>query len=171
MPNWKESSPELVRQIVNSGEQYIEGQVTLATSADQRAAVLGGIFTAAGTGVIAGLIAAVASEHISAAVVVGALLSSTLFLVGAALCLSTAFPADFYLPGTRPANWYDDLDNKVEIIEALGEYAENCQEKIEDNSRVITKNARRFVWGAYLGIAAPFIGLISWFLMTVPCID
>lgn len=169
MPKWKESNPDIVRQIVTSGEQYISGQVTLATSADQRASVLGGIFTAAGTGVIGGLIAAVASGNVSPAIVAGALLSSGLFLVGSALCLSTALPADFYLPGTRPANWYEDLAEGRELSEALGEYAENCQDKIENNSRTLAKNARRFFWGANLGIGAPFVGLIAWYLLSAHC--
>lgn len=167
MPKWKESDPEIVRQIVLSGEQYITGQVTLATSADQRASVLGGVFTAAGTVAIGGLIAAVAGGNVSLAIVVGALLSAALFLIGAALCISTVLPADFYLPGTRPANWYEDLADKKELLESFGEYAENCQEKIDANSNVLSRNAQRFIWGAYMGVIAPLVGLVTWFLLTV----
>lgn len=164
MPNWKNAKPELLQQIVQEGETYLQGQLTLATSADQRAAVLGGIFAASGTALTATLIAAVSTNNVAVSLLFGGAVSAALFLVAAGLCLLTALPVGFDLPGNEPKSWYGDVENGTEIHNALAEEAENYQEKIVDNRNVLKSNAVRFRLGAITGIAAPFVGAIIWMI-------
>ncbi|MCW5772761.1 MAG: hypothetical protein KIT16_14045 [Rhodospirillaceae bacterium] len=168
MPKWKDADLDLVREIAHSGEKYVAAQLAIATSADQRAAVLGGVFLAAGTAIIAGLIAAAAAatKPLSAGMIVGGLAASALFLIAAGLCIFTALPIGFYLPGSRPANWYDDVDEKRDLPEVLGQHAQNFQEKIEKNAKTLEANAGKFKWGAICGIAAPVAGIVLWFVIS-----
>ena len=144
MRNWKDANPDLVKEVLREGEVYLQGQLTLATSADQRAAVLGGIYTAAAAAIIAGLIAALATGQISAAISVGGFFSAGLFLLGAGLCISTALPADFYLPGNHPESWYEDIDANRNILESLGEQTEYYQRAINGNRSFLKRNGSRF---------------------------
>ena len=164
---WLHSDPETIQEIVREGEAYLAGQLTLATSADQRATILGGVYVAAGTAIMAGLISAIASGGATIGIVIGALIAAGLFLVGAGLCISTALPAKFFLPGTPPEHWYEDLDDRKELHEALGEQAENYQSEIQANSNLLKRNAPRFLAGAICGIAAPVAGILAWFLASV----
>ena len=167
MRNWKSANPDLVKEVLREGEVYLQGQLTLATSADQRAAVLGGIYTAAAAAIIAGLIAALATGQISAAISVGGILSAGLFLIAAGLCISTVLPADFYLPGNHPESWYEDIDANRDLLESLGEEAEHYQGSINKNRTFLKRNAGRFRWGAISGLAAPIVGFASWFMLSV----
>lgn len=167
VPEWKPEKIDLVREVFRSGEKYLDGQLQLATSADQRAAVLGGVYTAAGTAVVGYLLAIFTSWQASLAILVGGLLAAVLFVAGAALCICTCLPAGFYLPGNEPEQWYGDVDNGRDLAEVLGEEAENYQSKIADNRATLQRNARLYKWGAIAGIAAPVLGFLVWFLMSV----
>lgn len=165
-PNWKNAKPDLVKQIVQEGETYLQGQLTLATSADQRAAVLGGIFAASGTALIAALLATVSAGNVSAPLLAGGAVSAIMFVAAAGQCLRTVLPVGFYLPGNEPKNWYSDVENGVDIDDALAAEAENYQEKIVDNRDVLKRNGARFRIGAYVGITAPLMGAVIWLFMT-----
>lgn len=164
MSKWEKASPEMIREITRQAELFLDGQVKLATSADQRASVLGGIFTAAGTAIIAGLIAA---PSYSLGLVVGALLSAIMFLIGAGLCICTALPAGFYLPGNHPESWDDEVREQKSLDYALSTIAQNYQEEIEHNKTTLKTNAGKFKLGTFLGLCAPLVGLIAWFLLSV----
>lgn len=164
MPNWTNVDLETVREVAREAEVYLHGQLNLAISADQRAAVLGGIYTAAGTAIVAGLIAA---SSLTEQLFWGGFVSAAMFLVGAGLCVFTALPGGFYLPGNQPQSWYADIDDNKPLLEALGETAENSQEEIEHNRAFLQKNAKRFRLGAFLGVTAPLAGIVIWFLLSV----
>ena len=80
------------KEIVRGGEAYLDGMLKIATSADQRASGLAGMFTAAATALLAATVALAnpawnVPGHIS-----------LMFLLGALVCLSTVMPAKFWLP-------------------------------------------------------------------------
>lgn len=167
MPDWKKADPELVREVVREAELFIQRQVTLATSADQRAAMLGGIFTAAATALIVGVIAVVTNGIAAPGIVWGGVVAALLFVIAAGLCISTVLPVEFGLPGNEPQNWYEDIESERGLSELLGEEAEREQGKIGDNNAVLIANARRFKWGAIARISAPLVGLVVWFLLSI----
>jgi hypothetical protein len=162
---WAKAEVELVREVAREAEVYLQGQLTLATSADQRAAVLAGIYIAAGTAIIAGIIAA--SPSLTLALAVGGLVAAGMFLAGATLCIITCLPAGFSIPGNQPESWDDDVEDNTPIRDALGEAADIAQDQISENRAFLRKNAKRFRLGALLGASSPLVGLVLWFLLWV----
>jgi len=82
------------------------------------------------------------------------------------MCLSVIMPVSFWLPGCEPDNWAPDVNTGKKLHDCLGERSAHIQEQIADNLRVIATNARKFRWGASCGIAAPFIGVLAWALVS-----
>ena len=159
MPDWKTADLEMVREMVREAELVLEGQVSFAMSADQRASSLAGIYTATATALVAGVVAA---EALSPSVVVGGLVSAAFFIGGAGLCISTVLPTKFHVAGNEPEGWYGDVASGRPLVEALGEQAEHYQEAISFNNEKMKSCAIRYRGGAILGIAAPLAGLLCW---------
>lgn len=162
------STPETTREIVREAEIYLQGQLTLATSADQRASVMASVFTAAGAAIVAGLITLFSSKTATdfGPVFAGGVVAATLFLAGAGLCVWATLPVAFDLPGNQPEAWEEDVKAGKPLDDSLAEQAEHYQGKIEDNRKALKRNAGRFRWGAIFGIAAPFIGFLIWLFAT-----
>jgi len=169
MPNWSDADKDMVKHVAREAEMYLGGQVTLGTSADQRASVLGGVFMAAGTAIVAGLLGILSAGFMSWSIIVGGSISAILLLVASGLCILATVPVGFWLPGNEPKSWYEDVDSNRPLLEAMGEEAEQIQEKIEENRKELKKNARRFKWGAFLGVTAPFVGAVV-YLLAMGCI-
>src|SRR5262245_51178602 len=100
-PDWKQADVELIKEILRQAEVRLSAQVTLATSSDQRAAVLAGIWVAGATGVIAALVALQPASR-SIPLLVGGSCAIGLFLLGAFFCIWATMPVQFYPPGNRP---------------------------------------------------------------------
>jgi hypothetical protein len=166
--DWKNADKDMTTRIVEEGQTYLDGQLRLATSADGRAAALAGVFTAAAAAIMAGLIAlTVASKPDFAAkypIYLGGGIAALLFLAAAAHAIAAMLPISFWLPGNEPESWYGDVDSKKAMMEALGEEAEHIQSKIEDNRKVLKRNARLFKRAAILGICAPTAGATLWLI-------
>mgnify|MGYP000051836444 CR=1 FL=1 len=165
--DWSKTSGETIKEIVRESEIYLQGQLTLAISADQRASVMASVFAAAGAVIVAGLITLVASDTTDfAPVFIGGAFSAMLFLVGAGMCVWATLPVGFDLPGGQPEDWKKDVETGTSLDGSLAEQAEHYQGKIEDNRKALQKNAGRFQFGAISGIAAPFIGFLVWLFAT-----
>ena len=153
------------REIIRGGEVYLDGMLRVATSADQRASGLAGVFTAAATALLAAVVTLANLAPIMPGklpLMLGGGAASLMFLIGAVTCLRTIMPVRFWLPGCEPHNWQSDVATGKKLHDCLGERATHIQEAIADNVKVVEMNARRFKWGARFGIAAPFVGLLVW---------
>jgi hypothetical protein len=160
IPDWEKAGPELVKEALRQGELRLSAQVTLATSADQRATVLAGIYVAAATGVIAAL--ATAPDAIKSPILIaGAGAAASCFLAGAIFCIFATLPTTFWTPGNDPEAWWDDIIQNKKIKTALGEQAVHFNSHILGNRRIIERNAKRFRLGAIFGISAPIAGLFA----------
>jgi hypothetical protein len=165
--DWKNADKDMSTRIVNEGQTYLDGQLRLATSSDGRAAALAGVFTAAAAALMAGLIALTVSQVGLASkypIYLGGGVAALFFLIAAAHCIAAILPVGFYLPGNEPLSWYEDVESKKDMAEALGEEAEHIQSKIEDNRKVLTRNARLFKRAALIGISAPTAGTGLWLI-------
>src|SRR5437879_5752004 len=114
------------REIIREGEAYLDGQLRIATSADQRASSLAGMFTAAATALLAATVAlANPALNVSGRVPLsfGAGAAALMFLAGAILCLSVVMPISFYLPGCEPGNWQSDVAAGKKLHDCSGERA------------------------------------------------
>lgn len=167
--DWTKNTEDAAREVVREAEAFLTAQVALAVSADQRASSMASIFTAAGAGLIVGLMTLASSDHAAATsslgIYVGGGIASILFLVAAIFSMSAALPVDFEVPGNVAASWKDDIESGRPLREALGELAETYDEKIASNNTVLADNARRFKRGAQLAISAPALGALAWVLV------
>jgi hypothetical protein len=157
--DWKSKNIELIQEASRHAEAKLAAQLQIATSADQRAAVLGGIYVAAATGII-GALASGAADNLGRPLMIGAFLSAAAFLIGAYLCIFAMLPISFDIPGNEPSNWYDDIDQNRDLKDAIGEQLDCFDEAIRENNRRVAKNARLFKAGALIGISAPLLGIV-----------
>jgi hypothetical protein len=168
MSDWSQAKDGIVDEILRTSEDYLAGTVTVAASADQRAAVVAGTFATAGAAIVAGVIgfsAAVPDTNRHAVgIYVGGLLSAFLFLLGALFCFRAAMPIGFNLPGTQPHTWVSDIKNGRTLDECKHDLINLHETSISENLDILRANARWFSIGAYCGIAAPFVGAVIWFV-------
>jgi hypothetical protein len=162
-------SDEFAQEIVREGEAYLSGQVQIATSADQRAAVMASVFAAAGAALMAGVLTAASGQFTNeaASLLIGGTAAAILFLVGASFCVRATMPQTFWVAGAEPENWESDVAAGRPLKDALGEQAGNIQEKIDENNATLMRNAWWFKWGGRFGIAAPFAGLMLWLMFLI----
>ena len=153
---------EFAKEIIRAAETNLSGQVIVATSADQRAAVMASVFAAAGAALIVGM--AALTRDFSAGVVAGGFVAGVLFLIGAALCVKATMPVKFWLGGAEPHDWADDCKVGRNFVECLSQQADHLQQRITENQEIIESNSKWFFWGASIGVAAPFVGLAIWLL-------
>jgi len=168
--DWSRGSPELKKQILEESNSFLSGTVAIAASADQRAAVMAGTFTAAATAIVAGLMALGATAggiHQLFPVYAGGVVAAAAFAVGALFCVLAMMPANFYLPGSTPAEWEDDVIANRSLEACRTDMIQIAGRRALHNRGVIAKNASRFLVGVSAGIFAPFAGLIVWGLWTI----
>jgi hypothetical protein len=166
MVDWSTAKDGIVDEVLKTSETYLAGTVTIAASADQRAAVVAGTFATAGAAIVAGVIgfsaAVTGSNPYALPVYFGGLLAALLFLMGALFCIRAAMPVGFNLPGTQPSGWEDDVVSGRTLQHCQHDLITLRENAIKENLATIRRNARRFTIGAYFGIAAPFVGAVAW---------
>jgi hypothetical protein len=165
-PDWSKADPNVVSEIIRQSELRLQTQCQIATQADQRATVLAGIYAAAATGVIVAV--ATTPKSLTTSVEIGAGFAIILFLLGAFFCVLSIMPVTIRAPGTDPQLWYADVLSARTLVDALGEQAQNYDEMIRENRATMAKNGARFSIGAFLGISAPFVGVIAALLALLP---
>jgi hypothetical protein len=133
MPKWEGAKDGILEEILLNRDTFLPGQLTFATSADQRAAFLGSIFAASAAAIIGG---AAWGTFVSAVTIAG-LVTASLLLVASGICLLTACPANFSLPGTQPDN------------------------------RVLERIAMILRWGTVVGFSSPLAGFLAWIFFAI----
>lgn len=165
-PIWTGKNIDLIREACRHGESMLSAQVDIATSADQRASVLAGIYAAVATGIIGAIVTRTGLFQ-ELPLAVGSILTAIAYLVGAALCIFATLPVSFWAPGNRPSEWYSDIEQNVPLEVAIGDQAAHFDDHIITNNKVIERNARLFFWGAVVGVTAPLLGI---FFAGVTCL-
>lgn len=162
-----DNRPELLQEVVRGAEKFLDGQVNLATSADRRAASMIGVFAAAAAGIAAASIGAYLTNNttIGPATFIAGMVTAAMFIIGGGLCWLSAKPAGIHLPGTTPAAWKKDLSANTGIDSARQQLADNYQDYIVHNQKLLERCARLYCFGSLFGISAPFVGGIIWMLM------
>lgn len=152
---------EMVQEIVSRGETYLQAQLSVATSNDQRAASMAGIFSPVALAVVAGLFSASpgALGAMYRPLLVSGAVTAILFSLASILCGLAVQPSDFLFPGTQPGNWDEDVQQKTPLLESLASLGKNYQDKINRNRQSIEQHADLFRYGLYAGIGAPIFGI------------
>jgi hypothetical protein len=171
MVDWSKAKEGIVTEVLKDSETYLAGTVTIAASADQRAAVVAGTFATAGAAIVAGVIGFVAAASQDNAyalpIYAGGLIAALLFISGAIFCIRAAMPVGFYLPGTRPSGWGADVVDGRSLQECQHDLIDIRESAITANIEIIKRNAKNYKLGAYLGISAPVAGALVWLLIVV----
>lgn len=149
----------LIKEACRNGENRISAQITIATSADQRATILAGIYVAASVGIIAAL-ATYQHECRTIPIKLMCFSASLVFIISSMLCIISTFPVEFWLPGNDPKEWEIDIEKNTPIAEAIHEQASYFDNEIKQNNATMKKNAKMFKIGALMGILAPIIGVM-----------
>jgi hypothetical protein len=160
------------KEIVREGTVFLEGQLKIATAADARASSLAAMFIAAASALTAGVVISIFNSANSPLtsklpLMLGGGVAALCFIAAAILCIFVLQPADFWLPGLAPENWKEDIAQGKALDECLHERADHIQEQIDANNKLIGRNARLFRIGAFIGVSAPFVGVVVWILASM----
>src|SRR5262249_18996017 len=87
--DFSKATPDTLREVIREAESYLEGQVSFATSADQRVSVMASVFATAGTVIASALMTVAATEQIGdlVPVFVGGGIAAVLFVIAASCCV------------------------------------------------------------------------------------
>lgn len=162
VPDWNRCDERVVREIVERAEVHLQSLLQVGLSMNQRAGNLGGVFVAAATALIAGLLAIDSQFTSSIRLYSAGGAAAGLFLCAAVCCLRATFPLPFNLPGNAPQNWYETANSANSLLAALGGEAENYQQYIDDNRRALRKYSGSLKVGLLLGTAAPVLGAAAY---------
>lgn len=154
--DFSQVKPEVAREVLRLGEVQMQAIQALVVGANQRAATLCGVLTAAAAVTMGGVAAAHAAGKVD--LVLAGVLVALMLLAGAAFCVAALWPADFYAPGYAPG----DLINRDALFGSLEDTMLNMallyDGRIRENRRVLIKSSRLFRLGAVAGCGAPVLG-------------
>ncbi len=165
--DWSEVDERMAGKILRQGEIYLQGTLAVSTAADQHAATLAGIFSAAAIAVLAATLVMIQSPHPDTALIVSGFTVAFTWFIGSSLCVAVVWPSKFHLAGNEPKNWWPENVALGSLVEAIGGETENYQERIEFNTAAIRKSAKRLKLGAAMGCAAPIAGFGIWLILRV----
>lgn len=153
---------ELAKTVLRQGELRLSAQLMVGLAAVQRATALTGIFAVAATAALGFSTWAMGSTTANIPLGAGGIVTGLFFGIAAIQCVRVALPAKFATVGAEPNNWWEEGVEGRPLAECLRRESENYQKRIGHNQEVNIQGARLLRCGAYLGIAAPFIGLVTW---------
>lgn len=156
-PDWTKVEENVVRTILDQAEKHLQAQLEAGIAADQRATTVATILIGVMTAILAAS-GTVFERNLPLAV--GGFVTSTMMCVGMFLVMLSARPVDFYLPGSRPSNWWHVADSDLKVL--LGGEAENYEEMIVENVNTTNINAKLLKFGLLTAVIAPFLGLTAW---------
>ena len=158
--NWSEADPDVARFVLEQAELHIQSQLQCALASDQRATTLSGILSSVSAAIFAGLAALwdkLANDAFSAGFA-----TASLLLIAAAFGAWAARPIDFFVPGSRPEQFYGAL--RLSRAELAGYIAENLQHDIDENERFMSGNQSAIRLGLIAALLSPVVGVTVWVL-------
>src|SRR5262245_10740085 len=79
--DWSKCKDGVMEQVLRSGDTFLDAQLKLATSADQRASVMASVFAASGAAIAGGTMAVLVSQlSEKGPIVLGGLITAGLFI-------------------------------------------------------------------------------------------
>ena len=160
--NWTDVEPEVARQILHQGEMFMASQMQAGIASDQRAMTVASVFSAFAMAVAAGSIA-YWDKVGDLPILIAGLVAATVMTIGSAISLWSARQVDFYYPGNHPSSYFECLNSSIQTI--LGGEAENYQERIGKNAKILQTNGRATTCGAAISMSAPMLAVGLWLLI------
>ena len=163
--DWQNVEKEMALQILRLGEVYVKATLDLATTIDQRASVLAGIFMTAAAAALAAVGSLLATpDESDIELVSGASALAVTWLLASGFCIAALWPKKYQLPGAHPNDWMEDNVVRGDIVEAIGGQCEIYQAIINHNEREVQRTGKWVKIGATLGCLASALGALAWWL-------
>jgi len=162
--DWSTVDIEKIQEMQRLGEKLLEGQLAVATAADQRAMTLATMASTILTAIVAGVIALFTQEHLLSPLSAGGAGAAVAFLAATVCCTVAAWPdRDWFLPGNEPDRWCEPDVLAASMNVCLGGEVENYQSYIDRNARHIKTNAIWLQAGLIAAALAPVAAAIPAF--------
>ncbi|WP_294122088.1 hypothetical protein [Sphingomonas sp.] len=159
--DWTGVSEPMVRQILAHGDMFLQAQLQSAIASDQRATTLAGMLATLSAAAFAAAVALWGKISVDG---MAGLLTMAIFQLIAALCSAwAARPIDFFIPGSRPEQWYHAC--KKDLVGMIGGAAEHAQFAIDENEVFMGGNQEALRAGLLLAVTSPLLGALIWWLV------
>lgn len=133
---------DLLKDIAARADQRVAAQMATALAADQRAMTFGGLLAAASAVVGGGAASVLTAPTANLPLGYIALAAALILGVGSALAIYAARPTIFYLPGTVPSKWQDDIKLPTTTTDRLASLLFDYDERIAKNESLLKRNGR-----------------------------
>lgn len=158
--DWRGTDEKMVREIYSQAQAFSQAQLQSALASDQRAMTFAAILvTLSAAGVAA---AAALYEKLPHDALIGIGVMAFTLLIAATFAAWAARPIDFFYPGSRPEEWYEN--RKEDFVEMLGGAAERTQTVIDENERFMDGNQEAIRAALILAIFSPIFGAVFWWM-------
>ncbi|MBT3396031.1 MAG: hypothetical protein HN423_02485 [Alphaproteobacteria bacterium] len=164
-PDWSIVDRHVAREIAKSGDVYLGELHKIAASIEARASTLTAVFSSSAVASMAVLGTSSNTWASNPQFIVSGVVIALGWFAAANYCVSAILPKTFPVPGAHPERWYESTS--ANLNQLLGWEAEECQGRI---GRALVANglsARRFNFGARLGVGVPAIGAGAWLLTSL----
>ncbi len=153
-----------LERCLDDSARQIENLNAFATSGDQRAVAIGGVYISAATAIVGGLIAWAAQKgEVPQQALMPGMVAAFMFYLGGAMCLWLAFPTPTYVAGSPPEFWRHLLKHGYAYEECLQEQLEEYERKITANKADKELSANLFRTAAVIGLLAPLAAGLIYF--------
>ena len=152
----------LAETVLRQGELRLNAQLTVALAGDSKAITLAGLFVTLALAALSG-VAVLWTIGDQKALTFGLIIEMILLLASAYLSLESASPADFYVSGNQPENWWSDNVEDKPLAECLKKESMNYQNRIEKNALVMERSAVLFTCAMRMAILSPIAALAVYF--------
>lgn len=158
--DWDNVTDESIREIHRQGQSCLDGTVTLALAADQRATTLCGVFGAGAVALLAAAASVLASDHPRMPLTVAAFVTAGLLFVASLCCAYAARPSAFSVGGYEPRFL---IVSGADYLWMLRYASDDLQKRITTNRRALDAAACWTKWGMRVAGAAVVIGAAAFF--------
>jgi hypothetical protein len=162
--DWSGISEAKAKQIYELGQTHLQAQLQTALAADARATATAGLFLALGSAILAAGLSHWAAKG-SWPILGAAIIASATFLLAGLRAAWAARPVPFYLPGTPPEKWFEDINS--DLSELLGGQAEIDDRDIRRNQTQLVRNANAMRDAFALALLAPVFALVVWAIIAL----
>lgn len=135
---YAEATPDKLDEIIRLGEARLAAQLTLGVAADQRAMTFAS-FLAAVEGVVIATYVAIKPSGLTKWSLLAMMIG---FGLATLMALWAAKPVAWDIPGSRPGNWLQDIEQGDTLHNGRAFMAGFMDEMILDNDNTLSANAR-----------------------------
>ncbi len=148
---------DALRRLAAAADVRVQGQLTAAIAADQRALVFAGFLAAAAAAIGSASVTALADEKAEPFLGQVGFATAAGLLVAMVLAVIAARPTRWFFPGSLPFDWREDFETAKDELEQLRELLVDYDNRITRNNRTMKINGRLLMAAAIISVAALWV--------------